>query len=41
MTGSLTVIGPVSASSFTGSLLGTSSFSTTASYALDIDGGFY
>jgi hypothetical protein len=41
MTGSLTVIGPVSASAFTGSLLGTASFSTTASYALDIDGGFY
>jgi hypothetical protein len=59
ITGSLTVVGAVSASSFTGSLLGTattasyilqavsasfassSSFSTTASFALDIDGGFY
>jgi hypothetical protein len=34
ITGSLTVVGPVSASAFTGSLLGTASFSTTASYVL-------
>jgi hypothetical protein len=41
VSGSVIVTGSIIATNFTGSLLGTASFSTTASYALDIDGGFY